>query len=73
MDTLLQQQLKDVGYTGGFDLASLLEACSTQDEPIELKIFTGETFAVFAHRISASGSSPLEAAVNLYLALHPKQ
>lgn len=73
MDTL-KQQLKDNGYKGEFDLASLLEACG---EDISLDNLNGEWRAQHGFDIESQtyiwtvfGSTPEEAVANLWLELN---
>ena len=77
MDTSLQQQLKDAGYTGEFDLAPLVEACGDGFNSLERGEDEDGNDYWLARRwgdnaVDGSGSSPEEAVAMLWLALNKK-
>ena len=75
MDTLLEQQLKEKGYTGDFTLSSLIEACGEgfysldkMEDHKDLKIYS---WAVNLYKTIGSivYDTPEEAVANLWLEL----
>lgn len=81
MDTLLQQ-LKDKGYKGNFDLASLIKACGNKFHKLEQNNNAGDRWSAFEFRMSDEwksgeyrycvGSTPEEAVIALYIKLNQK-
>ena len=72
MDTSLQQQLKDSGYKGEFNLSSLIEACGNNFFKL---IFDTEIWNDISQpntRVVEIGSTPEEAVANLWLKLNKK-
>ena len=74
-----EQQLKDSGYEGKLDLASLIRACGDKFHKLQQNDNHGTNFSAFEFRASnewkegermyTSGSTPEESVANLLLRL----
>lgn len=74
MDTLLQQELRNAGYEGAFDLASLVEACGDDfDSLYQNAPSHWQAVANYGdgNEVSCDGSTPTEAVANLWIELNP--
>ena len=72
MDTLLKQQLKDVGYIGDFSLESLIDACGEKLEKLENKRDKDKHWFAYSFKCITHGKTPLIAVAKLYIALNKK-
>lgn len=70
MDTSLQKKLRDAGYVGDFDLASLIEACGDEFGTLGAQGGTQWTAFNYAENEQEFGSTPESAVAALWLALN---